>query len=512
MNSSLVANRAIRNLFYSIFRLLVGVASTICTSAVIARTLGPTDMGSYGYIMWLVGTAGVFANLGLPAALTKYLAEHVGRNESFMAARIAKRLLTVQLGMATLLGGATGCLMWFGTTQRGMIAVAVALIFTQALIQSLVASLAGIQRFDRIAKISIYLAISQMVLATSAALAHAGVVGMLWTTFAGSIAATWLYYYQVSSLVFRSAAQTCNTRTQPPETYPKIIKFGLTISYILVLDTIVWQRSEILFLKWYSTLPEIAIYTLAYSIATKFNDIASAFSSTLMPLFSESYGRRGLDEIRIIYTVVLKYIQIIMVFPCLLAASVCKPLVHLIYGPAYNGLVGPLQLLLISVAVTSIGAVGSPVLVGTGRQGFMAVYGTLIAIVNVTLDFMLIPAHGSMGASIANCTAQILGVLGGTIYTIHCVRGAYPWRSTATVYACACIGALPAAYLSFSAHPGTIVLAGAALVGAILYLGLLAVTRELGKSEIAAVKLALLDKLPGTVTLKSSDLAQVPTG
>jgi len=52
---------------------------------------------------------------------------------------------------------------------------------------------------------------------------------------------------------------------ETPDIFVRVRKFSITISYILLLDTIVWQRSEVLFLKWYSTLPQIAFYTLAFS-------------------------------------------------------------------------------------------------------------------------------------------------------------------------------------------------------------------------------------------------------
>lgn len=469
-------------------------------------------MGTYGYTIWLVGSAAVLANLGLPAALTKYVAEYVGRGDKLTAARVAKTLIRAQLAMASILAVSTSCLMLFGmTVQHSLIGVAAALLFTQAIIQSLIAILAGIQRFDRIALIGIYLGAAQILSVGVAALIHAGVAGMLWATFVSSALAMWLYHREVAQLLLKPPPQVSDSGVQSPHThYSRIVRFGLTISYVLLLDTIVWQRSEILFLKWYSTLPEIAIYTIAYSIASKLNDVASTFSGTLLPLYSESHGRSGLEAIRPMFVNALKYIQIIMVFPCLLAAALCKSLVYVVYGSTYDSMVIPLRILLISVAITSAGAVGSPVLVGTGRQSFIAKYGTLIAILNITLDFILIPSHGALGASVANCTAQILGVLGGTIYTIRYVRGRYPWRNTATVYLGATAGVLPVIYCSSLTHAGAFTLTCAGLAGTVLYLIVLAMTKEIGKREIVAVKSAFLRRQSRSWALESGELSRAP--
>jgi O-antigen/teichoic acid export membrane protein len=371
-----------------------------------ARTLGPQNLGVYSYAMWIVGTLGILANVGLPAALTKYVSEFMGSGDSGTAVRVGKRLLRLQLIVGLSVAGLTACLWFLKTPYRSIIVLAAVMILLQALQQGMLAALAGVQRFDRIAWISLYAALAQVASVGIAAFMHAGVMGMLWATLAGLALGTWLSYRAVDQLLLKLPATPPLSAPDTRDVFLRIRKFSITISYILLLDTIVWQRSEVLFLKWYSTLPQIAFYTLAFSIATKLSEVSGTFSSTLLPLYSESYGRNGLRDIGAVYVKALKYLQMVMVFPCLLAAVICRPLVELLYGSNYGAVVLPLQLLLISLAITSIGVVGSPLLVGTEKQSFIAKYGTFVAVLNVTLDFVLIPKYGALGAAIANCAAQ----------------------------------------------------------------------------------------------------------
>jgi len=489
------ANRAVRNVFFSGIRLSVSMGSTICTSAIVARTLGPANMGVYGYAMWLVGTLGILANIGLPAALTKYISEYVGRGDTVTAAQLGKRLLFMQLALAAGVSGLTACFVFIRSPYRSVIGLAAVMLFAQALQQSLGAALAGVQRFDRMALISIYVALASLASIGVAAVLHAGVMGMLWATLAGLSVTIWLYYRAVDEFLLKLSPRPPNPSPPAPDIFRRIRKFSLTISYILLLDAIVWQRSEVLFLKWYSTLPQIAFYTLAYSIASKLSDVASTFSSTLLPIYSESYGRSGLRDVRPVFENALKYLQMLMVPLCLLGVAIAKPMVQLIYGQNFLPLVLPLQFLILTQAFTSTGVVQSPLVVGTEKQSFIAKWGTVVAALNIALDLILIPRQGALGAAAANCIAQFIGVLGGTFYTIRLVGISFPWKTTGTIYAAAAIALAPVAYLGNRTHSGIAVLVAFLAVGTLLYLGLLVVAGQFGRRDLGVLKQALLTKV-----------------
>jgi O-antigen/teichoic acid export membrane protein len=496
----------VRNILFSGARLVIGATSSVCVSAIMARTLGPQNLGVYSYAIWIVGTLGILANVGLPHALTKYVSEFMGSGDTATAVRICKRLLRTQLIAAVSVAALTASFWFLKTPYRSIIVLSAVMILLQALQQGLIAALAGVQRFDKIAWISLYAALAQVASVSAAALLHAGVMGMLWATLAGLGMGTWLSYRAVDRLLLKLSAPSPLTAphtssfsaSNKRDIYLRIRRFSMTISYLLVLDSIVWQRSEVLFLKWYSTLPQIAFYTLAFAIASKMTEVSSTFSSTLLPYYSESYGRNGLREVGLVYVKALKYLQMVMVFPCLLTAAICGPLVKLVYGANYELVVLPLQLLLISLAITSIGVVGAPLLLGTEKQSFMAKYGTFVAILNIFLDFVLIPKHGALGAAGANCTAQIVGVLGAAFYVLRYAQAKFPWKATATIYFASAVSVAPVIYAFSGAQAGIVIRAGSIAVSGLLYLGLLVFAGELGKHDLGALKEAVLTKVYST--------------
>jgi len=502
-----IAGKAVKNFFFSSGRLAISMGATICTSAIIARTLGPTNMGVYGYAMWIVGTLGIFANIGLPGALTKYISEFIGSGDPVTAVRVGKRLLLTQLAVAAGVSGLTACFMFLKTPYRSIIGLAAIMLFAQALQQSLGAALAGLQRFDRLALISLYVAMASAGSIGVAAFLRAGVMGMLWATLTGLAVAIWLYYRDVDKLLLKLSPHPSHPLSAVPDPFRRIRRFSLTISYILLLDAIVWQRSEVLFLKGYSTLAQIGFYTLAYSIASKLGEIASTFSTTLLPLYSESYGRYGLRDVGFLLVGALKYVQMLMVPLCLLGVAVARPLAQLLYGSQFLPVALPLQLLLVALSVTSIGVVISPLLYGTEKQSFIAKYGTAVAVLNIALDLILIPKYAALGAAAANCTAQIAGVLGGTFYATRHIRMSFPWRSTATIYSAAAIAVVPVAYVATRTYSGIAALIGSIAVGTVVYLGLLMVAGQLGRRDLNILKGALLTKTPSPKPLETADPA-----
>jgi O-antigen/teichoic acid export membrane protein len=233
-------------------------------------------------------------------------------------------------------------------------------------------------------------------------------------------------------------------------------------------------------------------------MASRLNDVGAAVSGTLLPLYSEHYGRSGLQEVGRVFAAGLKYLQILMVPICMLGFVMAKPLTLLIYGSAYLPLVLPLKILIASIALTSLGAVNSTLLLGAEKQSFIAKFGTVTAVLNITLDLLLIPTHGALGAAIANCSAQIIGAIGGTMYTLYYVKVRFPWKATATIYCAAAAAVTVPAYYFGRDRSDAFTLAWTLAAAALIYVTTLVATGELGKRDVNLLRRAFLQRASET--------------
>src|SRR3954469_22541065 len=60
---------------------VANLGSSAVAGIVVARALGPRDSGEVGYLIWIATFLATAFSLGLPFAITKFLAEYIGRGD-----------------------------------------------------------------------------------------------------------------------------------------------------------------------------------------------------------------------------------------------------------------------------------------------------------------------------------------------------------------------------------------------------------------------------------------------
>lgn len=482
-----IRRKALRNSIFSGARLATTLAAGVCTSAVLARSLGPSDTGFYGFLLWVTGVLTAATNLGLPDALTKYISEYIGRGDLPRAGQIARRVLMLQTGIALLAAAIAVPLAWhfFPTPYREAGVLAMVMLVPQALQQALQSTLEGVQRYDRLSLLGLYGGLIQVALVLIAAALHTGISGILAAMLVTLIVNCWLAWRVLQAPLLQQPAPADSL--DHDHLARRIRNFSLVGMYAVLLDAIVWQRSEVLFLRKFSPLPETAYYTLAFGLAARLAGLAGVFHGILIPLCSEAFGRSGVSELPAIYRGAVRYVQMLMVPLSLFGAALAQPLVRLLYGDAYLPMVPVLQLLLAGLAVISIVTPNGGILFATERQSFIIKSGTPIAILNVALDLWLIPRAGAMGAAVANSVAQMSAAVVTVAYLRHTVGVRFPWRSTLRIWASALLAVTPLLVAQHwqAGYPG---FALAAICAGLCYLGLLAAFRELWGRELELFK------------------------
>jgi len=204
-----------------------------------------------------------------------------------------------------------------------------------------------------------------------------------------------------------------------------------------------------------------------------------------MPVFSETFGQQRLAALRSRYEQAIRYVQMTIVLFCAIGMIGAGAAVRVLYGDSYSSITPVLQILLATVAFTCIGGIGSSMLYAVHRQGFIARFGTLIAALNLLLDYFLIPHFGAVGAAFANGISQVAAVWGGIAYAGRILEIGFPWRSTLTVYCSISITMFPILYFAKHWHFSLTNLIFSTFAATAAYLLILYVSNEFGPSEIS---------------------------
>ena len=408
---------------------LIVTASAFVISVAVARRLGPEAAGIFGYCTWLLGVVTALVILGGPNAITRFVAAHEDTSTADQIAGRALRLgLWVGMGSTVVLAILVRAGVPFAA-PRPLLWIVVATVPWAVWNTLLLAILTGRRRFDRI----LLLQLLQAPLGVSAILLclwrGTSVFGVLLALGAVACFATGCGLSAVRDLVA--------WRAPPLDTALRQQVRGalLALSGILFLDLVVWQRSEVFLLSLWSTAPQIAFYSIAYALSLRAAMLLpGAIAGVLLPQIAVLYAGRGrLQDVSPTYQRAVRYLALVSLPLGGAGVVLARPAVALAYGDGYEPMVPVLQVLVAAGTIGAIAAAASSLLYGIGRQNFILVALIGLAVLNLALDFVMIPRYAALGAAIAKGVAQGLGSAAGVLYVSRALGIAFPWRDVGRI-------------------------------------------------------------------------------
>jgi O-antigen/teichoic acid export membrane protein len=193
----------------------------------------------------------------------------------------------------------------------------------------------------------------------------------------------------------------------PIEIRSRLQRYNLALAALILMDVIVWQRSELLFLGRLSNAAEVSFYAVPFALTERVADlIPGAVLGVLLP--GLAYAQASADPTRFasVFGEALRYLGLLTV-PIAIGGIVLAPfVVGLLYGPGFAPAAIVLQILFVSVVFGVLGQASRSALLGMEAQGRLLKTGLAAAVLSIALDLVLIPRWGAAGAAIANTIVQ----------------------------------------------------------------------------------------------------------
>ncbi len=187
---------------------------------------------------------------------------------------------------------------------------------------------------------------------------------------------------------------------------------SVSCSYILSgLMVAIYAATDKVMLKHMLDESSVGFYSLAVSIATVWTFVLAAIIDSMNPSIMEYHNtdkRRYLIMNKRLYALVF-YISI------LASAIICviaPVFIRVVYGEAYLPAVGPLRIVVWYVAFSYLGVARNAWIVCERKQKYLKYIYLSSALINVVLNFLLIPLIGTLGAALASLLTQIATVFG----------------------------------------------------------------------------------------------------
>ncbi|HEX8206288.1 MAG TPA: flippase [Solirubrobacteraceae bacterium] len=363
--------------------------------AVIARRLGPVDVGSYSFALTLMGYFAIPANFGITALATRELARDPEGVKPLLGMMIALQGVLCLVPYALLV--ALAPVLAADETSEGLIPI-VGLTFTLEA-ASLGFVLYGFQRFGIMAAARVAGAVTFALLAYL--FVHEGdTTPLAWIHLAGVAATTVIT--AIAVLRLSGSPQLRAGARDMARFFRAGIPFGISAVMISIYYTV-----DSLLIGYLRDTEEVGQYAIAYRIPLAILAFATLWGSVLFPHFS-ALAERSRTEVReqIGYFASL---ALVASLPMLAGALVVgEQLIPGLFGLQFERAGTPFIVLMFAAALVPFSVNWAAGAVSLGDERHQAYAVTLGAIINLGANLIVIPEYGMTGAAVTTVCAEVV--------------------------------------------------------------------------------------------------------
>lgn len=453
---------------------LCSQGSLLLITVLIARVLSTADVGRYALCFAMVSLLGLLSLAGFRAALTRFVAMYVADSD---AARIRG---TIRLGMrisvvsSTVFGVSLALLAAPIANAFGDPGLVTGIRLSGLSLPALTitdAALSATQGWRTMRPFTLIGRIFEpglrLVLTAGALVLGLGLTGAFWALFIGSWSATVLALLSLRRFLGRTE------RARPVYVLRPIFSFSM-VSWGSSLATAGLLWADTLILGQLTTTADVGIYTVATRLVTLSVFVMAPINAAFAPQIARLHHRGEFARLGEAYAAATAWIMrlslpafvVLLVFP--------EPMLR-IFGGAYAVGAGVTMLLAVGQLVNAATGPCATVLNMSGRVGLNMANNVVVLVLNVGLNFALIPRLGIIGAALAWSVS--LGLVNtARVLQVRFVLGHNPFgRATVKAVAAAVVAGLCALVVRWLVAPGLLQLVLGALAVAVVFIAVVAV-------------------------------------
>ncbi|CAD6491117.1 MAG: Polysaccharide biosynthesis protein [Candidatus Argoarchaeum ethanivorans] len=175
--------------------------------------------------------------------------------------------------------------------------------------------------------------------------------------------------------------------------------FGQGILAIIIIST------DKLMLGYFKTAEVVGLYSVASTLANLIPIFLTSLAFIYVPIVSQLYAKNLLDEIRRTYAVLTKWVFSAALPIFLIMFLFPDSVLNILFGARYMQAGIALQLLALGFFTHSFLGPNGMTLMVMGKTRILLVFALIQTIMNVSLNFLLIPPMGIAGAAVASAVS-----------------------------------------------------------------------------------------------------------
>lgn len=396
------------NTLYQFIGKAIGTVLALFATTQLLRYLGPSEYGKFHIILTFVQITGIIADMGLYLIVLNDISQHKNNHHHIISQNFIFRFYLNLIYLAGM-GLLALILPYESAIKLGIFLMSFSNIFIWfgQIYQTVFQKNLNTQ----------YIALSEIIgrgaLAVSTVMMiywRVSIVPLALTVVIGNFVSFFLSWYFARRYVKFSWHMDWNyIRNVLSRTWPVAVSIWFSLLYF---------KADTIILSFFKSDYEVGIYGMPYRILETLVTLPLVFMSLIMPLTSRAFGRGRMRRFK-------KYMQkgfdalSIMGVPLLFGAQpLARSIVLLLAGDQFIESVPLLQILMISVLIMYIGALFGHAIISIQEQKTMIKYYIGIALLMLTLYFILIPKYSYWAAAWLTVAGEML-VFWATFFVVY---------------------------------------------------------------------------------------------
>jgi O-antigen/teichoic acid export membrane protein len=378
-------------------------------SVAAARYLGAAGLGRQSLIAFAAGAATTLAGAGGFVALMRAVAAAVGDDDLALARSLERVARRAHLVTGAVAGLAVSAPAWWGAEPQvgWLLGGLVTLLATLQMVPTAV--LVGAQRWREANGVGLVTG-ALAVPATLLVLEWGGDIEGLFAVEAVVVAVNLVWTGALSRRALDGDGDGDGAATASDLQLAGHARFAAISTAGVAVTVLVWRRSELVLLAWFSNDVEVARYSVAFAVSALLLTLSERLAATMTPAFTRLVhveDREGLAAARARGVRILLLLSLPMVAG---AAGAGPAAIRLLYGDTFARSGTVLLILLAALAALPIWSVSAAVLAAHRDAVSPLIAGAVGAALNVGLAVWSVRTHGAVGAAAASAGGQLAAI------------------------------------------------------------------------------------------------------
>lgn len=391
---------------------------------VIARGLGQIDYGAVSIGITILTTFSLITLLGLHSGIGRFLPRYEDENRRrgvLVSAFQISLPISIISGLSVAFFSDTIATVIFRDPGIAPVIQVFGIAIPLATVMRL--SMGGIQGM-KLSLPKVYvryltLPLGQFLFAAIALLLGFRAIGIAWAYFFAYLLASGLALY----FLVRHSNLLASVRSE--RMHLPLLTFSLPLIISSAMSLIL-SDIDIFILGYYWESAQVGIYNVAYPLGQVITLPITAFGFLFLPVISDLHSQDKHRQMNRIYSVGTKWLFIITFPMFMIMAVFSKKMINIAFGAEYTAGAVALSILALGFTIHTVAGFNSNALTAVGHTRLIMYDNVAAAMVNLGLNFLLIPQYSFVGAAIATTISYVfLNIL----YSYHLFRktGIHPF-------------------------------------------------------------------------------------